>query len=165
MANLQISTKFCTTLSPNSPKSRLVNVFHVKFWVRALYAIFERINSMYLWTCGSFKSANQKKDWVRKSQSAKCHICGRSAAICGTSLRTTHLCYFYESKYSLPSFSTQKNSFWLSLLCLYYLFSVLPMYYVHQNQILHRDLKSQNIFLTRQAKLYFYLLSLLNRRA
>lgn len=26
---------------------------------------------------------------------------------------------------------------------------VLSMYYVHQNQILHRDLKSQNIFLTR----------------
>ena len=26
---------------------------------------------------------------------------------------------------------------------------VLSMFYVHQNQILHRDLKSQNIFLTR----------------
>ena len=26
---------------------------------------------------------------------------------------------------------------------------VLSMYYVHQNQILHRDLKTQNIFLTR----------------
>ena len=35
---------------------------------------------------------------------------------------------------------------WSLVLCLQI---VLSMYYVHQNQVLHRDLKTQNIFLTR----------------
>ncbi len=60
---------------------------------------------MNLRTCGSFKSANHKKDWVRKSQIRKVshllkvrksknslnpQICG--FAICGTCLWTAHLC-------------------------------------------------------------------------
>jgi hypothetical protein len=44
-----------------------------------VYVIFSREKSMYLQTCGSFESANHKKDWVRNRKSAKCHICGRSA--------------------------------------------------------------------------------------
>jgi hypothetical protein len=32
---------------------------------------------MYLRTCGSCKSANHLKDWLRKSE--ECHICGRCA--------------------------------------------------------------------------------------
>jgi hypothetical protein len=33
-----------------------------------VYAIFVRTNRMYLRTCGSYKSANHKKDSARKSQ-------------------------------------------------------------------------------------------------
>ncbi len=129
--------------------------------------MFTRRYSMDLWTCRSVKYANHEKIWSANRKSEKCDICGGSAnltnylfpqicrfAICGTFVRITHFYYFYKSKHSLPSFSTQKNFF---LGCPFnvgnYLFSVLPMYYVHQNQILHRDLKSQNIFLTRQTKL------------
>ncbi len=63
--------------------------------------VFARIKSMYLRTCGSVKSANHKKDWVRKS--ATCRICGRSAnltnylssQICGfADVRTAHFCLF-----------------------------------------------------------------------
>jgi hypothetical protein len=36
---------------------------------------------MHLRTCGSFKSANHKKNGFTNSISAKCHICGRSPNI------------------------------------------------------------------------------------
>jgi hypothetical protein len=43
------------------------------------YALFVREKSIQLWTCGSFKSANYKKDWVQIADVKKWHISGRSA--------------------------------------------------------------------------------------
>ncbi len=75
--------------------------------IRALFAMFLRGKSLYLWTWWSFKSANHKKDWVHKLQTHKVshlrtgcnyNIFFKSAnlqiylfAICGTYLQTTHL--------------------------------------------------------------------------
>jgi hypothetical protein len=36
--------------------------------MRSLYAIIVKQKNMYWRTCGSLKSANHKKDWLRKSQ-------------------------------------------------------------------------------------------------
>ncbi len=48
MINPQISTKYCTSLSQNSPKVLFVNFFYVQIWIIALYATFVRRKSMYL---------------------------------------------------------------------------------------------------------------------
>ncbi len=63
-----------------------------------LYAIFGKRNAIYLQTCGSFKSANRKKDWVRKSQSKGSHLRKESKSnkylspkICGFAICRTHL--------------------------------------------------------------------------
>jgi hypothetical protein len=48
MINPQISTKYCTSLSQNSPKNPLCKLFYVKIWTRALYAMFVRRKSLYL---------------------------------------------------------------------------------------------------------------------
>jgi hypothetical protein len=73
-------TKYCTTLSQ------------------------PRRKSLHLRTCGSFKSTNHKKDWVRKSQTRRVSYLRRSAnlinylspqtcgyAICESCLRAAHL--------------------------------------------------------------------------
>ncbi len=58
-------------MSKKSPKnSSCKKVFNFVLWIRAFYAIFLRWKSMYLRTCGSFKSAILKKDGVRKPESA-----------------------------------------------------------------------------------------------
>jgi hypothetical protein len=43
----------------------------VQILIRALYAIFVRTKSMYLRTCKSFKSENDKKDWISKPEVRK----------------------------------------------------------------------------------------------
>ena len=75
IANPQISTKYCTTKSPNSAKSRLCKLFFMyklELQCRVLYALLVRRNSMYL---RKFKVRKPQKDRVRKS--AECHICGK----------------------------------------------------------------------------------------
>ncbi len=56
IANLQISTKYHTTLPQNSPKSRFfktILLFCINLnYSRALYALFVRRKSMYMRTCG-----------------------------------------------------------------------------------------------------------------
>jgi hypothetical protein len=42
---------------------------------------------MYLWTCGSFSSANHKKIGSANRKSGKCHIFGRSANLTNISSR------------------------------------------------------------------------------
>ncbi len=65
----------------------LHDFYCVQILIRALYDKFVRRKMMYLWTCGSFKSANHKKDWLAANRkSVKWHICGRSANI------TIYLC-------------------------------------------------------------------------
>jgi hypothetical protein len=71
-----------------------VKVFYVKIWIRALYAIFVRRNSMYLRTCGSFKFANHKKIGFANRKSATFHICGRSA-----NLTTYQIPQIFKSNY------------------------------------------------------------------
>jgi hypothetical protein len=68
IANPQISTKYCTTKSPNSAKSRLCKLFFMyklELQCRVLYALLVRRNSMYL---RKFKVRKPQKDRVRKSQ-------------------------------------------------------------------------------------------------
>ncbi len=111
IANLQFSTKYCTTLRQNSPKSSIFKDFCVmsKFELEHYSkSIFVRRYSLYLRACGSFKSANHKKDWVCISQIQQSaefiHICRSSAnltnflspqicgnTICGTYLQNAHL--------------------------------------------------------------------------
>jgi hypothetical protein len=93
---------------------------------------------MYLWTCGSFKSANHK-DYVglqianpRSSTFAEGHqiyklFKSANLRICDLPnfLRTPHLCRFYKNKHSLPSFSTQKSFYWVvPLMSVLFVFSV-----------------------------------------
>jgi hypothetical protein len=83
MINPQISSKFCTFLSKNSPSSRLFHrIFsYVQVWIREVYVIqyFARRKSMYLRTCGSLSPQITKKIGSAKNRKpAKCHICGRS---------------------------------------------------------------------------------------
>ncbi len=68
--------------------------------IGALYAIFVRRTGMYLRTCRSFKSANRKEYWVRKSQIRKRSDLRKvrkyknywSLPISGTYLRIAQLC-------------------------------------------------------------------------
>ncbi len=60
----QISTKYCTTMSQNSPKNRLF----IQFLLRTnfnqsiiCYSIFVKRKSLYLRTCGSFQFLITKK--------------------------------------------------------------------------------------------------------
>ncbi len=60
-------------------KVEFVNFLYCQIWIGALYAIFVRTKSMYLWACGSFRSANHKKKFgPANRKSSKSHICGRS---------------------------------------------------------------------------------------
>ncbi len=75
IANPQISTKYCTALSQSSPKSRLfIRFYCVQILSRALYSTFVRRKSMYLLTCGSFKSATHKKVRSANRKSAKSNL-------------------------------------------------------------------------------------------
>jgi len=69
IANPQIFTKYCSLKI--FLKVVFLNIFYVQILIRALYSIFARRKRMYLRACGSFKSANYKKDLVRKSQIRK----------------------------------------------------------------------------------------------
>jgi hypothetical protein len=51
-------------------------IMYTFYVISALYATFVRRKSMYLRTCKSFKSANDKKDGSINRKFAKCHICG-----------------------------------------------------------------------------------------
>ncbi len=93
IANPQISTKYCTTLSQKSPKRFLCKRFiSVQIWIRDLYAI--RTKGMNLRTFWSFKSANHNKHWDRKPQTSAnvTNYLSPQFAICGTYLWTSHLC-------------------------------------------------------------------------
>jgi hypothetical protein len=93
IANPQISTKYCTTLSQNNYEIRLSEgFFYVKIWNKALYAAFVRRKGMDLLICGSSKSANHKKLTFANPKSAKCHICGRSANL--TNYLSPQSCWF-----------------------------------------------------------------------
>jgi hypothetical protein len=68
IANPKISTKYCTNMPQNSP-IRLCTVLTVDrlyVQIRALHAIFCKEKKYVLRTCGSFMSANHKKDCVHK---------------------------------------------------------------------------------------------------
>ncbi len=84
MTNLQITnylqnfTKYCTTLSQNSPKSCPFKFFLFVLWIRAFYAILLRRKIVYLQTFGSFKSDISKKIESANCKSAKRLICWRS---------------------------------------------------------------------------------------
>ncbi len=75
LANPQlfVFTKYCKTMSQNSPKSRLFKMIFgfCKNLNQIVHDVFVRRKSKYLRTCRSFKSANYKKDQVRKSQTCK----------------------------------------------------------------------------------------------
>ncbi len=76
MANPQIFA----TLSQNSPKSRLFKTIFCYIFNEKKF-VFPDLQ----------ESANHKKDWVRKSQIRKCHICGRSA----------HLTYYLSLRHCI----------------------------------------------------------------
>jgi hypothetical protein len=64
IANPQVSTKYCTTLSQKSPKSRLFSWFLL---CTNFKSIMQYLYGEKVCICGRFKSANHKKR-VRKSQ-------------------------------------------------------------------------------------------------
>ncbi len=70
----KFSSKYCTTLSQNSPNGRLFETIFIFFTLE-----FVRRKSMYLRTFGSLNPQITKKIWAAKRKSAKCHICGRTA--------------------------------------------------------------------------------------
>ncbi len=115
IANLQISTKYCTTLSQNNPKIRLFNRFSsmYKFELEQYSICYICEDKQYVIVdLRKFTSPNHKKIGSANRKSAKCRTCGRSAnltnflspqicgfAICGTYLRT-----LLESKEKLTCF-------------------------------------------------------------
>jgi hypothetical protein len=85
LTNLQIPTKYCTSLSQNSLKSRLFKKYNFLInnyvlWYRAFFALFGR-RKMYV-ICGLADILSPQlttKNGSANRKSAKCNICGRSA--------------------------------------------------------------------------------------
>jgi hypothetical protein len=65
IANPQISNKYCTTLSQNSPKICLCKRFtYVQIWIITFYAIFVKRKGMYS-ICGHFEVLSPQKSQKR----------------------------------------------------------------------------------------------------
>jgi hypothetical protein len=95
-------------LSQNNPKSRfLKDFFMYKFKLEYFMPYFCKEKSMCLRTYGSFKSANHKKDWVRKNlqKARKSYKKNCGFAILISYLQAAHLCQI-----SIESWLTKHES-------------------------------------------------------